>query len=650
MEIGNHPAIKWFRRDMSRSVEKERTPVPGMATAYLQALKATFPGLDTNVVLQFNHNCPGGCGHCIAKGNIIEERKKRLTLGDIGFAKLQRIKRNKMRDLIVSFQGADTLTLTGGEPLLEEDAIDFIGDAAASFKLVYVTTNAVEIPGDEAQAIVYLRQFPPNVCITFSIDEFHEQAFPDTVKKIRLLNRLIKEQKDGIKCSCAYNIRVSNREQREDPKALLDPYGIYEEYNADRIITAKRQVKSTKFFVHTIRAHGAAVGNHHATPIEVKELKPEDIIEHTQDPNKMIMYITPDGEFVTSDHVADMVHKPKIGIIGNVFQEGFEGIATKIIHSHFNGRKDIIFQEFVQLKLAELYGDEEKKAVILARCAKKAIQLTPEVLSYESDSERELREETNRRLKDQLIDAIITESDTDIVFNLFDDDRIRYALSHMSKEEKKATIADLIISWTADLKNDLRVCSHDGYDIRDLLYVDKTGDRKKIRTIRHEFRKDDRTTDSAINIYKEMLHEGKDQQFDAFLMQRISNNIFATCKLLENNFGLEYSYTFLHSLMSKYHFSNDLDQIEYLAASIISDEHLFERAADIAKTEDLQDVSAYFVGNKLEEMKQRIQKFKPNMDKFNCGFSTIPYWLMNFLRGNDNARYFPRSLLTQSFA
>lgn len=298
----------------------------GIGAKYLRAFREISYPFDPTLNIMVNYACHGACRHCLASGLIEYQRgiDKLLTPGEIKTREEQK-RRNLMR-VMSDFRGAPKAFFTGGEPFMEgEEIFPLISFAAECFDEVFVNTNALAIPLNEKKAIAFFRKIPPNVTLSISIDQYHAEIDPRLKYRVKLCETLAAR---GL-CKTAYNVRV--------PKSLWrysEERDILEEYD----LVAKHEKEPEKFFIHEVAAVSSAV---QLDPNDTVPLDPIDFLAHTESPDLITMCLTPEGEFVNSNHAAFMVPpRPGISVVGNMFEEGVEPVLRRLAQDYLDYAKN----------------------------------------------------------------------------------------------------------------------------------------------------------------------------------------------------------------------------------------------------------------------------------------------------------------------
>lgn len=327
--------------------EKEYSSI-GIGAVYLRTLKQVFPGFDPTINIMVNYKCHGKCRHCLALDLIDFQQTQTSHLKPEEVQVNEERKRRNLMQTMTDFKGSPRAFLTGGEPFAEGPEIfSLIQYAAKCFDEVYINTNALAIPLDERKAVAFFGKIPSNVTFSISLDQYHAEIDPHLKERVALCETLSQR---GL-CRTAYNVRILKSGALRPSKVweILEEYGLESRYEENR----------NDFFIHEIKAASAAINLGEASSMP---LDPFDFIKHTKDPNEVTMFITPEGQFLNSDHAAFMVPpRPAMSIVGNIFEEGTERVLRRLIKSYFNFfRNSAVYIEFQQL-LSERNSAHDRK-------------------------------------------------------------------------------------------------------------------------------------------------------------------------------------------------------------------------------------------------------------------------------------------------
>lgn len=316
-----------LEKSLGVAVQERESAGLGIGARYLRALGEIFPTFDSTLNIIVNYACHGACRHCLARDLIEYQRGINMRLKPDEIESRKEEKRRNLMQVMKDFKGAPKAFLTGGEPFMEGKHIfPLINHAAECFDEVFVNTNALAIPLDRAQAEAFLMQMPSNVVLSISLDQYHVEVDSHLKERVRLCEILAAE---GL-CKTAYNIRIPKSGSWRPSKAreVLEEYNLEEKYEEDH----------KNFFIHEVAAVSSA---HDLEMGDTVSLNPLDFIAHTERPDSITMFLTPEGEFVNSNHAAFMVPpRPKISVVGNMFEEGVEAVLRKLAQDYFDYAKN----------------------------------------------------------------------------------------------------------------------------------------------------------------------------------------------------------------------------------------------------------------------------------------------------------------------
>ncbi|MDD5440141.1 MAG: hypothetical protein PHS37_08150, partial [Candidatus Omnitrophica bacterium] len=312
----NHTVVDWIRSRFmtARDYEeffKSEIEVAGSGRSY-EACKvngsATRAWRTMNEILSnpakesinvmMTYRCPFNCAFCYAKeacrtGKARDADKKMLySVFDQleGFEKAYLVGTGE-----VLCYGKDRAKLLEGG--VSEDFLDVVRYAASKVNDVYIVTNAYLVPDDLSAARAFFQQFPPNVRWVVSVDDAHEKEFERvTGKSLVTVVKVI----EGIRQS--WNVTGERRLETEYNVRLADTHPHNVGLELERYGLRFRYEHGQGIHVNHILAQGNALIN-----IEgAKEVSGTDIFEHSAAPNKLFPFIDPEGNFVSSDHIAYM--------------------------------------------------------------------------------------------------------------------------------------------------------------------------------------------------------------------------------------------------------------------------------------------------------------------------------------------------------
>jgi tetratricopeptide (TPR) repeat protein len=288
---------------------------PARAVRLMRLLKEVFlnVGVAETVNMFITTTCPLKCRFCIAANLNRKEQDVPLEL---------------LKRIIDQFEGISGMRFGGsGEPFCyggwrfiggvfepSPEFWDILSYAAARVGVLYIDTNGIAIPEDDASARAFFARLPGNAVISLSIDEYHrEELWKRFYKDQRRIVEVLESSADVV--SCQYNVRYHMNEERKD---VLSEYGLYEAYNENR----------RPMNVYHIVRQGAAAQN--GKESETKDLSVSDIVGHILHPRDYDLYVS-EGMLVTNPHVAFMSPKPGSAVMGDVSRESVVDILLRSV-------------------------------------------------------------------------------------------------------------------------------------------------------------------------------------------------------------------------------------------------------------------------------------------------------------------------------
>ncbi|MFC1599227.1 radical SAM protein, partial [Candidatus Omnitrophota bacterium] len=465
------------------SVEDLDLPCPskkniGKATAVFRMIKTIFDTgnigkVDENVNIMISTRCPLNCPHCVA----MDLMQARPCLD---------YDKTKLKALFDELRGYKSIYLVGGEPMaymkkkfndleVTDDFIEIVNYAAERVGEVYIDTNGIMIPQGFRQARKFFAQFPDNVVWVLSIDEFHRDQIQERYqRKSGDISRMLLRCEKECGISVEYNIRTSIKEPPQpgfysfryteekeahesyerELQGLLDEHGLAEEYKN----------YPDKFAINSLLAQGNArtIGTNYA---KVSYLTTRDILKHSNDPREFFLFISTEGELVTSDHAAFLVNRPPLTVFGNTYSHSLAHIFFYSILGHcidFPGYpqaepllKAAYLQEYCRAK--DAIADLRVKAKTLHKPGKKYAWIYKEMLEYPFTPlsllaipyRLEQFFKTEREYLDETIE-VVREAASYVTWEVKFDDPFLYRVfmrRHVDCVGSAERIAELIVGW-----------------------------------------------------------------------------------------------------------------------------------------------------------------------------------------------------------
>ncbi|MDP6934259.1 MAG: radical SAM protein, partial [Myxococcota bacterium] len=160
----------------------------------MSVLIAPVEGAGENQVprldFELQTGCDHACGHCynVWTASPGDPQHGMTQPGALQTAALKGLMTKAVRQ-----SGAQHLTLTGGEPLLRQDALEVIGHACSLVPSVHLITNGSHVTPDVARTLAEAGMRSVQLTLLAGDKELHDrlkgaECFDDTVRAIQRLN------------------------------------------------------------------------------------------------------------------------------------------------------------------------------------------------------------------------------------------------------------------------------------------------------------------------------------------------------------------------------------------------------------------------------------------------------------------------------